>query len=1233
MDQQLQDLIDQMRDLVKVLKVTSGTPTTTSTGKTGADSSGQNVTKLINALGQLAVKLDGTRRTRAEEMQAMKRFAANVNRATTAQDAQADAIAKNIQKTKDEAAARAEASRIAMLSAKDLAAEQLAAQQRAEQDQKKARNNSLTDAINSQRRNSSTSRKVFDEMSMAGSSADLLKNKFLDLGGDSLKAQAGLQLFVAGIEGVTKSLATYSTALYKGERGAAVSAKALTDLATPILGVVDTLGTIISIGSLFVPGGIFVKGLVAAAGGLLSLGANAAKLAVKFNTIAAEQADKLFKSFNELSTVGAAGVAGMDGVFTMLQTMGMSVAEIEEFNKLIVSSGGKLALMGTTAAEGAKEFSAVAGGLYKSDLGRQLEMLGINAGEQREAALAYMNIQARTGQMQLKSTRQLIEESAKFAKELDLSAQLTGQTRKEQQAAREAAMAETRFRAALIDAEQRGDQDEMARLQQAQRMAAIAKGMGDERGFTGILQAAAGGGALATPEAVAAEMTYGVNQILSQPNLTDAQMLQQMGASVKLQEGQLAGINKFIGGIDVLQTNLVAGNDLQRRAVLLSEGAAKAGFTGPDAITKFLETEQGKKIAAGGDLKLMVNAGRAQQAAALTMDSVVSTFNGAANIHEMAAKSFNDAVNLFAKTVGAQPVAGGLPTTDAPILPPEAPTVQQATVIAKETRELANTAAEQVAIASDAVKEAERALETAKKSNATKEEQVKVEQRILEAKKEQERLEQKEIQAAREARQRELEAKTARREQRKAENAAKATGQAAPGGAPNAGMPPAPGATGQPAPGATGQPAPGATGQPAPSRSGAGAQGAATAPVGAKVQEKPIAAVLAAGPGFTTVATTDNDKQQRKGSRNWRNNNPGNIEFGDFTKRMGAVGTDGRFAVFPDMQSGMRAKEELLFGARSNYVNLSIADAISRYAPEKDNNKTQDYIKAVTAATAATRDTKLNALNPSQRSALLEAINRQEGLRPGDVLQAAEGGILKSQPGGTLVNAAEVGVNEAFVPLPKGKKIPVEFGRNTEKVFRDISDILRGTSNSIIPQQQAHSNITPLISSIGDSNKATISQLYSDISSLISGISDTNKATTTQAYSDISSLISGIGNTNKATTTQAYSDITSLINGISDNLVVAGPTTTSTTSLGNGKDNIKDLKDMSPESLLSPNFDVKILATTIASEIKSALRETATNNQPQDISSGVIVDAINEMVREQRTTNTISQRILQVSQA
>jgi len=36
-----------------------------------------------------------------------------------------------------------------------------------------------------------------------------------------------------------------------------------------------------------------------------------------------------------------------------------------------------------------------------------------------------------------------------------------------------------------------------------------------------------------------------------------------------------------------------------------------------------------------------------------------------------------------------------------------------------------------------------------------------------------------------------------------------------------------------------------------------------------------------------------------------------------------------------------------------------------------------------------------------------------------------DGGVIQAQPGGTLVQAAEAGVNEAFVPLPKGRNIPV----------------------------------------------------------------------------------------------------------------------------------------------------------------------------------------------------------------
>ena len=44
----------------------------------------------------------------------------------------------------------------------------------------------------------------------------------------------------------------------------------------------------------------------------------------------------------------------------------------------------------------------------------------------------------------------------------------------------------------------------------------------------------------------------------------------------------------------------------------------------------------------------------------------------------------------------------------------------------------------------------------------------------------------------------------------------------------------------------------------------------------------------------------------------------------------------------------------------------------------------------------------------------------------GSIPGAADGGIVKARPGGQLIKAAEVGMNEAFVPLPDGNKIPVD---------------------------------------------------------------------------------------------------------------------------------------------------------------------------------------------------------------
>lgn len=380
-----------------------------------------------------------------------------------------------------------------------------------------------------------------------------------------------------------------------------------------------------------------------------------AKVAGNFNELAAEQADALFKSFRELSKVGAA--TSMDQVFESLQLLGMTGAEIEDFNRLIKENAQTLARFGASAAEGGKEFAKVAGGLYKSDLGYQLEMLGISAQEQREAALTYMSIQSRTGQLQLRSTGQLIEESAKFARELDLAAKITGQTREEQAKAREAAMSEERYRSAVIAARMTGDQQQLAMLQRAGEIAGILRAFGDVRGATGVLQAAAGGGALTTPEAIAAEMTYGISQILSNPNQPLPEALKALRENAKYQTESLADVTRLTGGIEGIQTNVVAIDDFVTRMAPIIDAAQKSGMS----LSEFLQSEQGRRMIQGGDTKEMTEAGRKQQSAAMTMDSVVKSFNAAAKINAAASAAFDGAVRTFARTVGAPGPAGGTP--------------------------------------------------------------------------------------------------------------------------------------------------------------------------------------------------------------------------------------------------------------------------------------------------------------------------------------------------------------------------------------------------------------------------------------------------------------------------------------------------------------------------------------------------------------------------------------------
>jgi hypothetical protein len=112
--------------------------------------------------------------------------------------------------------------------------------------------------------------------------------------------------------------------------------------------------------------------------------------------------------------------------------------------------------------------------------------------------------------------------------------------------------------------------------------------------------------------------------------------------------------------------------------------------------------------------------------------------------------------------------------------------------------------------------------------------------------------------------------------------------------------------------------------------------------------------------------------------RGIRNYNPGNIEFGPFAQRHGATGTDGRFAIFPDMGAGYAAQEALL----RSYMERGYStpqDIIARWAPASDGNHVGNYTARVAAALGLQPN---QPVPPDMLPRLAEAMAEVENGRP-----------------------------------------------------------------------------------------------------------------------------------------------------------------------------------------------------------------------------------------------------------
>ncbi|HEN4998335.1 TPA: structural protein [Klebsiella aerogenes] len=119
-------------------------------------------------------------------------------------------------------------------------------------------------------------------------------------------------------------------------------------------------------------------------------------------------------------------------------------------------------------------------------------------------------------------------------------------------------------------------------------------------------------------------------------------------------------------------------------------------------------------------------------------------------------------------------------------------------------------------------------------------------------------------------------------------------------------------------------------------------------------------------------------------ARGIRNNNPGNIRWGD--NWQGLVPefqrTDKSFCQFKSPEYGVRAMVVILRNYQRKYGLDTISKIISRWAPPNENN-TQAYINSVAQSVGVGVDQKIDVNDSRIMIPLLEAIIKHEnGVQP-----------------------------------------------------------------------------------------------------------------------------------------------------------------------------------------------------------------------------------------------------------
>ena len=371
-----------------------------------------------------------------------------------------------------------------------------------------------------------------------------------------------------------------------------------------------------------------------------------------------ELSQKLFDTFNQIGSAGMTGANGMTALNEQANKAGFALKNIDKFANILKNSQKDMSLFGAGAVEGVENFTSVAEKMT-DEFGMHFRKLGINQEEQVVATEKYLALQARLGLMEGKTQSELAQGAAKYLDELDKTANLLGQTRKDQEDAREAILGIEQLQAAMMEARANGDKDREKEIGRALNQATALQKL-DPVVAAGLAKIVASRGAINDESTVKASQSIPetINAVRSGTG-TDFSRNQnatrELGRTYQSQAGQFSLTGVDTGMTGGFYRNLGEQQIREREtAKIAKERGIKENTPEFQALVEELST---RKVA--GD-KLTVDAAKQakeQQDASMLQDNNllagIKTFDSGAD-------KFSKAVDKFAGNEKTSTTAGGV---------------------------------------------------------------------------------------------------------------------------------------------------------------------------------------------------------------------------------------------------------------------------------------------------------------------------------------------------------------------------------------------------------------------------------------------------------------------------------------------------------------------------------------------------------------------------------------------